>query len=32
VGYSHVFPGAFIDQTGPSNPIDYLYVQMEYTF
>ncbi|MBT8486542.1 MAG: alginate export family protein [Phycisphaerales bacterium] len=32
VGYSHFFAGDFIEQTGPSDDIDFVYVQLEYTF
>lgn len=31
-GYSHVFPGDFVQQTGPSPDINFLYFQMLYTF
>jgi hypothetical protein len=31
-GYSHFFPGSFIQQTGPSNPIDFFYTALTYTF
>jgi hypothetical protein len=32
LGYSHFFAGNFIDQSGSSEDIDFLYVQLEYTF
>lgn len=32
VGYSHVFPGDFIKESGSSEPIDFFYVQLKYTF
>jgi hypothetical protein len=32
LGYSHFFAGAFIKESSPSNDIDFLYVQLEYTF
>jgi hypothetical protein len=32
LGYSHFFAGNFIDQSGSSDDIDFLYVQLEYTF
>lgn len=32
LGYSHFFPDTFIEQTGPSEDIDFLYLQFEYTF
>lgn len=31
-GYSRFFPGTFIDQTGPSQEIDFLYGQVQFTF
>ena len=31
-GYSHFFPGEFITQTGPDDPIDFFYVSWQYTF
>ncbi|MHC5047025.1 MAG: alginate export family protein [Planctomycetota bacterium] len=32
LGYSHFFAGNFIDQSGSSDDINFLYVQLEYTF
>ena len=32
LGYSHFFPGDFIQETGPSNDVDFLYLQVQYTF
>ncbi len=31
-GYSHFFPGDFIDKTGESKDSDYFYVALQYTF
>jgi hypothetical protein len=31
-GYSHFFPGSFIQETGPSNPIDFFYTAVTFTF
>jgi hypothetical protein len=31
-GYSHFFPGSFIDETGPSENIDFAYAAVTYTF
>lgn len=31
-GYSHFFPGEFIDQSGPSEDMDWLYLQVSYKF
>ncbi len=31
-GYSHFFPGDFIDETGPSQDIDFFYVAATFTF
>ncbi len=31
-GYSHFFPGDFIEKTGPSNGSDYFYTAIQYTF
>ena len=31
VGFSHVFPGDFIDETGPSEDISLLYVGVQFT-
>ena len=32
MGYSHMFAGSFISQTGPSNDIDFFYTALTYTF
>jgi hypothetical protein len=32
VGYSHFFPGGFVEGSGPSEPIDFGYVILQYTF
>jgi hypothetical protein len=32
LGYSHFFPGAFMKQTGPSDPADFVYASIQYTF
>ncbi len=32
LGYSHFFAGEFIEESGPSNDIDFLYLQVRYTF
>ena len=32
LGYSHFFPGEFIKQTGPSDPVDFVYASVQYTF
>jgi hypothetical protein len=32
LGYSHFFAGPFIEDTGPSEDIDFVYVSMQYTF
>jgi hypothetical protein len=32
LGYSHFFPGAYLQQTGPSDDIDYFYAAVVYTF
>lgn len=32
VGYSHVFPGDFIRESGTAQDIDFFYVQLQYTF
>ena len=31
-GYSHFFAGDLIDQTGPSDDIDFFYTQITFTF
>ena len=31
-GYSHFFPGTFIDQSGPNEDVDFVYVPVQYTF
>ena len=30
-GYSHFFPGAFVKQSGPHEPIDFLYFSFQFT-
>ncbi|MBE2180144.1 MAG: alginate export family protein [Chthoniobacterales bacterium] len=32
VGYSWFLPGAYVDDTGPADPANFLYVQMELKF
>ncbi len=32
LGYSHFFAGEFIEESGPSNDIDFLYLQVRYSF
>jgi hypothetical protein len=32
VGYSHFFAGDFINESGAGNDIDFIYVQVQYTF
>ena len=32
LGYSHFFAGEFIEESGPFNDIDFLYLQVGYTF
>ena len=32
LGYSHFFAGDFIEQTGPSDDIDFFYAALTYTF
>ena len=32
VGYSHFFADSYIDATGPSQDIDFLYAALQYTF
>lgn len=32
VGYSHFFPGDFIQETGPSGDIDFFYAAVQFTF
>jgi hypothetical protein len=32
VGYSHFFPGGFVEGSGPSEAIDFGYVIVQYTF
>jgi hypothetical protein len=32
IGYSHFFAGTFIQETGPSNDIDFFYTAITYTF
>ena len=31
-GYSHFFAGDFIEDTGPSDDIDFAYAAVQYTF
>ena len=31
-GYSHFFPGKFISQTGPDDPVDFVYASVQFTF
>jgi hypothetical protein len=32
VGYSHVFAGDFINETGASDDIDFVYAALVFTF
>ena len=32
LGYSHFFPGTFIDKTGPDEDIDFVYTQVGFDF
>lgn len=32
VGYSHFFAGDVIDESGPSDDIDFVYVSHQFTF
>ena len=32
VGYSHFFPGEFIEETGPARDIDFYYLMSTFTF
>jgi hypothetical protein len=32
VGWAHLWPGGFIERTGPSEDADLFYAQLEYTF
>ena len=32
LGYSHFFAGPFIKESPPANDIDFLYLQLQYTF
>jgi hypothetical protein len=32
VGYSHFYPGGFVEGSGPSDAIDFGYVIVQYTF
>jgi len=32
LGYSHFFPGDFVKETGPAPDVDFLYLQVQYTF
>lgn len=31
-GYAHFFPGDFIEETGPSNDVDFIYAAVTFTF
>ena len=31
-GYSHMWPGGFIDQTGDNDEVDLIYLQYVFTF
>lgn len=31
-GYSHFFPGSFLEDTGPSSSMDWVYLQLSYRF
>jgi Alginate export len=31
IGYSHFFPGAFVRQSGPHEPVDFLYTFIQFT-
>ena len=31
-GYSHVFAGEFLEQSGAAEDIDFIYLQFQYTF
>ena len=32
IGYAHFFTGDFINQTGPSKDVDFLYASVTFTF
>ena len=32
LGYSHFFAGDFLEETGESDDIDFVYLQLQYTF
>jgi hypothetical protein len=32
LGYSYFFAGPYIEETGTSNDIQFLYAQLQYTF
>ncbi len=32
LGYSHFFPGPFVLQSGPHEPVDFLYTFLQFTF
>ncbi len=32
LGYSHFFPGKFLKQAGPHEPLDFVYSSLQYTF
>jgi len=31
-GYSHFFPGAFVQRSGPHEPVDFFYLSLQLTF
>ena len=32
LGYSHFFPGRFLKQSGPHEPVDFMYSSLQFTF
>ena len=32
LGYSHFFPGDFLDESGSADDMDFVYLQLQYTF
>ena len=32
IGYSHFFPGKFLEETGSSEAVDFSYLMLQYTF
>jgi len=32
LGYSHFFPGPFLKQSGPHEPVDFVYLSLQFTF